>query len=109
MGRQMCAIEIKYGYGVNFKPIVNMLTTTENFTLLEIGCKESIIDFIVQNFKLEMTYSPWVYDPPREITKIIRSNKKHPNFAHEPSLMLNILLITINKKLRCPQSGKLEL
>lgn len=42
----MCAIETKYGFEGNFKPIVNILATTENFTLLEIGCKDSIAKFI---------------------------------------------------------------
>lgn len=52
MGRKICVIEIKYGFGGNFKPNVNMLTTTKNCTLLEIGSKDSIADFILQNFKL---------------------------------------------------------
>ena len=47
MGRQMYAIETKYGFEGNFKPIIYISATTEDFTLLEIGCKDSIADFIV--------------------------------------------------------------
>ena len=83
MGRKMCAIETKYGVGGNFKPIINMSIISENFTLLEIGYKDSIVDFIVQNFKLYMVGSPWMYEPSREITRIIKSNKKHPAFTLE--------------------------
>jgi len=84
MDRQMCPIETKYRFGGNFKSIVNILATTKKFTLLEIGCKYSIANFIVKNFKLEMANFPWAYDPLGEITEIIRSNKKHLTFAHEP-------------------------
>jgi len=59
----MCVIETKYGSEGNFKPMVNILATTKKFTLLEIGCKDSIENFIVQNFKLEMENTPWMYDP----------------------------------------------
>lgn len=83
MGRKMCDIEIKYGSEGNFKPMVNILTTTENFTLLEIGCSDSIANFIVYNFKLDMVEAPWMYDPSGEITKIIKSNKKCLTFSHE--------------------------
>jgi len=84
MGRQMCVIKIKYGSGSNFKPIIKMLAIAKNFTLFEIGCKDELAQFIVQNFKLDMADSPWVYDPSGEVTKIIKSNKKHPTFSHEP-------------------------
>lgn len=84
MGSQMCAIETKYGSEGNFKPIVNISAIIENFTLLEIGYKDSIVEFITQNFKLEMVDSPWMYYPPREITKNVKSNKKRLAFSHEP-------------------------
>jgi len=47
MGRQICAIETKYGFGGNFKSIVDILASAKNFTLLEIGFKDSIAEFIV--------------------------------------------------------------
>lgn len=83
MGRKICAIETKYGSGGSFKSIVDIPVSTKNFTLLEIGCKDSIAKFIIQNFKLDMAKAPWMYDPSRKIKKIIRSSKKCPAFAHE--------------------------
>lgn len=80
----MCAIKTKYGFGGNFKPIIKMLAIAKKFTLLEIGFKDELAQFIVQNFKLDMVNSPWVYNPLGKIMKIIKSNKKHPYFFHEP-------------------------
>jgi len=58
MGRQMCAIEIKYGFAGIFKSIIDISTTTKNFNLLELGCKDNIANFIIQNFKLDMVEAP---------------------------------------------------
>jgi len=68
MGRKICAIETKYGFEGNFKSIVDISTSTKNFTLLEIGCKDSIVEFIIQNFKLDMVEDPRMYDPSGEMT-----------------------------------------
>jgi len=83
MDRKICAIETKYGSRGSFKSIIDILSSTKNFTLLEVGCKDSIAKFIVQNFKLDMAKAPWMYDPLGEMKKIIRSSKKHPAFTHE--------------------------
>lgn len=72
MGRQICAIETKYGSRGSFKSIIDIPATTKNFTLLELGCKDSIAYFIVQNFKLDMIEAPWMYDPSGEMTKVIK-------------------------------------
>jgi len=83
MGRKICAIETKYGFEGSFKSIVDIPNSTKNFTLLELGCKDSIAKFIVQNFKLDMSKAPWMYDTLRVVIKIISSSKKCPSFAHE--------------------------
>jgi len=62
-GRKICAIETKYGFGGSFKSIIDIPSSTKNFTLLEVGCRDRIAYFIVQNFKLDMAESPWMYDP----------------------------------------------
>ena len=104
----MCAIETKYWFRGNFKPIVNILITTKNFTLLEIGCKDSIIDFIEYNFKLEMVDAPWMYEPLEEVSKFISSNKKHPTFVHEPRHHVEYFVNKTIRKLRCTLNGNLE-
>lgn len=68
----MCTIKTKYGFGGNFKPMIKMPATTTNFTLLEIGCKDEITNFIIQNFKLDSVDSPWMYALAGDITKIIK-------------------------------------
>lgn len=83
MGRKMCAIETKYGSRGNFKLSIKMPATTTNITLIEIGCKDELANFIVQNFKLDSVDAPWMYDPTSDIKKIIKSNKKCPKFSHE--------------------------
>jgi len=67
----------------NFKSIVDILVSTKNFTLLDIGCKDSIAEFIVYNFKLDMVEDPWMYDHSREVIRVIRSRKKCSAFVHE--------------------------
>jgi len=80
MERQICAIKTKYGFGGNFKSIIDILASTKYFTLLEIGCKDSIAKFIIHNFKLDMVEDPWMYDPLGEMTRVIRSSKKCSTF-----------------------------
>jgi len=67
MGKKICAIETKYGSKGSFKSIVDIPSFTKNFTLLEVGCKDSIAEFIVQNFKLDMAKASWMYDPSWEM------------------------------------------
>lgn len=54
-----------------------------SFTLLEVGCKEKILIFLIQNFKLEKLELQWMYDPIGEFTIIVKVNKKFLVFNHE--------------------------
>ena len=92
MGRQICAIDTKYGFECNFKSIVDIPASTENVTLLEIGCKDRIAKFFVQNFKLDMVEDPWMYYPSRQMTQVIRLSKKYLAFFHKSRLHVEFFI-----------------
>lgn len=63
-----------------------MLIIAKTFTLLYVNCKEEILDFLIQNFKLEKLKLPWMYDPIGEFIRIVKANKKWSMFNHESKL-----------------------
>lgn len=79
----MIIIESRYGFEDNFKLVIKILTIEGNLTLLDINFKDEIVDFLIQNFKLDKMELPWMYDPMGEFTRIVKANKKYPTFNHE--------------------------
>jgi len=63
MGRQISAIETKYGSSGNFKPMIKMSVVVRTFILIEVDCKEELSNFIIKNFKLEKIEGDWMYEP----------------------------------------------